>query len=90
MKIYLVVNDWATEDASDVSITVFDMPEKAKKEFEKQKFEERCECWDKAFNGEEIADGYCLDENDFLFEIWEDGCYVTSHTRIQIIEKEVN
>lgn len=48
------------------------------------------ECWDNAFDNEEIWDNYYLDENDFWFEIWEDGHYVTSHTRIQIIEKEVN
>ena len=90
MKIYLVVNDWATEDTSDVSITAFDSFEKAKKEFEKQKLEERCECWDKAFNGEEIADGYNLDESAVLFEIWEEGYYISSHTRIQILEQEVH
>ena len=90
MKIYIVVNDWATEDTSDVSITAFDSLEKAKQEFEKQKIEEKTECWDKAFNGEEIADGYCLDENDFLFEIWEEGYYISSHTRIQILEQEVH
>ena len=90
MKVYLVVNDWATEDSSDVSITVFDSPEKAKDELLKQKAEEINECWEQAFDNGEIRQGYCLDENDFLFEIWEDGLYVTSHTRIQIIEKEVN
>ena len=90
MKIYLVVNDWATEDSSDVSITVFDSLEKAKKEFQLQRKYEIGECWEQAFDNGEIRQGYCLDENDFLFEIWEDGYYVTSHTRIQIIEKEVN
>ncbi len=90
MKVYLVVNDWATEDASDVSITVFNTPEKAKGELLKQRTEEINECWEQAFDNGEIRQGYYLDENDFLFEIWEDGHYVTSHTRIQIIEKEVN
>lgn len=56
----------------------------------KQRAEEINECWEQAFDNGEIRQGYCLDENDFLFEIWEDGYYVTSHTRIQIIEKEVN
>ena len=90
MKVYLVVNDWATEDANDVSITVFDSFYKAKYELKKQREEECRECWEQAFNNGKLCEGYCLDENDFLFEIWEDGYYVTSHTRIQIIEKEVN
>ena len=90
MKVYLVINDWATEDSSDVGITVFDSLEKAKKEFQLQRKFEIEECWDSAFDNGKIRDNYCLDENDFLFEIWEDGYYITSHTRIQIIEKEVN
>lgn len=90
MKIYLVVNDWATEDSSDVSITVFDSLEKAQKELLKQRAEELNEYWNNVFDNGKLREEYRLDENDFYFEIWEEGYYLTSHTRIQIIEKEVN
>ena len=52
MKVYLVVNDWATEDANDVSITVFDSFEKAKDELLKQRAEEINECWQFVFTNQ--------------------------------------
>ena len=90
MKVYLVVNDWATEDLSDVSVNIFDSLEKAKKEFQLQRKCEIEEYWNSAFDNGEIRDNYRLNENDFWFEIWEEGYYISSHTRIQILEQEVH
>lgn len=89
MKVYLVVHEWSTEDASGVATSAYDSYEKAHEAFEKIKKEEITEYWDRAFENGNLVDGYEMEEFDGYFEIWESGYYAQSHTFIQIRALEV-
>ena len=89
MKVYLVVNEWSTEDACGVATHAYDSYEKAHKIFEEVKEEEIRECWDKAFEDGKLVDGYEVEDCNDHFEIWESGYYAASHTCIEIRELEV-
>lgn len=90
MKIYLVINEWTFEDTNGVVTAAFDTLDKACAEANAWIEEEKGECWAQAFdeNGE-IVDGYKIERTLFGWEIWEDGYYAVSHTRIEVRELEV-
>ena len=89
MKIYLVVNEWSTDDASGVATSAYDSYEKAHEAFEKIKEEEIRESWDRAFEDGNLVDGYEIEDCDGYFEIWESEYYAQSHTFLQIRALEV-
>ena len=88
-NVYLVVNKWATEDASDTSITVFEKYEDAREEMQKQIKQEINENMSQAFENDEPVDGYCVEEGIDYWECWEDGYYSSNFVNISIEKKEV-
>ncbi len=88
-NVYLVVNKWATEDASDTSITVFEKYEDAREEMQKQIKQEINENMSQAFDNGELVDGYCAEEGIDYWECWEDGYYSSNFVNISIEKKEV-
>ena len=88
-NVYLVINEWANEEASDTSITVFEQYEDARKEMQKQIEQEISEDMVGAFEHGEVIDGFCVDEGVDFWECWEDGYYVDNHVTITIQKKEV-
>lgn len=89
MKVFMVKNDWATDDGSDSSIRLFQTYEKAKEYYNEIILEEKSEFWSQAFENSEIVDGYVLDEGEDYFEIFEDGYYASSHTCVTLTKEEV-
>lgn len=88
-NVYLVVNKWATEDAIDTLITVFEKYEDAHEEMQKQIEQEINENMSQAFDNGEPVDGYCVDEGIDYWECWEDGYYSSNFVNISIEKKEV-
>ena len=71
MEVFMVKNDWATDDSSDSSIRLFQTYEKAKEYYNEIILEEKSEFWSQAFENGEVVDGYVLDEGEDYFEIFE-------------------
>lgn len=88
-NVYLVINEWANEEASYTSITVFEKHEDARKEMQKQIEQEINENMTGAFENGEVIDGFCVDEGVDCWECWEDSYCVDNHVTIRIEKKEV-
>ena len=89
--IYLVVNDWATKDGHGVETYAFSMVSKAMTKMT-ELIDTVCKNqFAQAINEDEkLVDGYCLNKSECCcWEIWKDGCYDSSHAKIEIRELEV-
>ena len=87
--VYVVTNEWATEDANGVSVKVFKKHDDAYEEMQKQIQAEINENMAQAFFNGEPIDGYCVDEGIDFWECWEDGYYTANHVLISIRRHEV-
>lgn len=89
MKVYELRVDWATNDAEACVTTLYATEEKAKNDFHKE-VEQAKQDYTHAFDEDgNVADGWCLEEHNDYWEIYEAGYYVSEHCTITIDEKEV-
>lgn len=89
MEVWIMLIDWATDNASDVSITIYENESLAKDAFEKTVQEEISEYWSSCFTGGIIDNSYSFEKDDTFFEIYEYGNYMLNHTRIFLEKKLV-
>ena len=77
MKVYLVIEESCVECMQDTDVKVYSKKEDAIKEWN-----ERRKQW------LEVS-GWEMTENEYHFEMWEDGYYCHNHVNLDVEESEV-
>lgn len=88
MKVYEVKVNWATNDDSGCTTTLYSTKEKAIKafNFEVVQAMQDYDVFDEE-SGELIDANWQLDKGNDLWDLWEDGYYSANHCTITITEK---
>ena len=86
VPVYTVTTDWATEDASDITVKVVPDLSSAKKEMRRMiKKERKCG----GIFDMRGKDGIVEESSELSYEIYSEGFYCSSHFSIRIEEKEL-
>ena len=81
MQIWSVKTDWATENETGSSVTLYSTKELAQTAFEKEVAEELIRY---GVSDDNVPDGYKMEKTEEYFEIYLDGEYLLNHSTISL------